>query len=582
MKCRRFLLIADPSTERRAAATARVAQYHNWHQLAVDGPIEIFVDAAKELRSSEPSAGPLLVGTIFHRHGSNDSTADIDAATLQDLHRGSFSRLLQRFWGAFVVIDWTPDCMRIARDPSAAMSCYYARDGDTWLVASDAGALIDARGCRPQILLDCIAYDLYSGALPSPTTALEGITELLPGTLLEVSGNSHVVKTLWSPWDHVQIDDHITIDEQVDRVQRAVENSISAWHCTTLRPLVGVSGGLDSSIVAACLDPRKSEPLCVTLWDHDADGDERVHARILCAALGLALREERYKLDDISLSHSTSAMFPRPTGHLLAQPYNAAVRRVARDHDADVFFSGNGGDNVFAFSQSAVAIADHFLHHGPTIAIGSTIRDICDLTGCSIARAIGASTKLLHHKRSSNWRPIRHFLAPGVLDEFDHRPLEHPWLESPDDALPGQTRHVAALLRVQRHLVSPRSRDIPVINPLMAQPIIETCLAIPSWQWCHGGMNRALARRAFDHRLPAQIAYRSSKGGPDGFAAKVLQTFRPQVSERLLEGRLAQAGIVDRDALENTLRNVLDWNSSHVRILELIETEAWLEHWSLT
>ncbi|MFD2134618.1 hypothetical protein ACFSLT_04130 [Novosphingobium resinovorum] len=37
---------------------------------------------------------------------------------------------------------------------------------------------------------------------------------------------------------------------------------------------------------------------------------------------------------------------------------------------------------------------------------------------------------------------------------------------------------------------------------------------MPSWQWRHGGRDRAVAREAFATALPAQITARRSKGAP--------------------------------------------------------------------
>ena len=78
-----------------------------------------------------------------------------------------------------------------------------------------------------------------------------------------------------------------------------------------------------------------------------------------------------------------------------------------------------------------------------------------------------------------------------------------------------------------------------MLNPLVSQPVMEACLAIPSWQWREGGFDRAVAREAFRKDLPDLIAWRRGKGGPDGFTAPDRRSFPPAIRERLLDGLLA-------------------------------------------
>jgi asparagine synthase (glutamine-hydrolysing) len=114
----------------------------------------------------------------------------------------------------------------------------------------------------------------------------------------------------------------------------------------------------------------------------------------------------------------------------------------------------------------------------------------------------------------------------------------------------------------------------------MSQPVIETCLAIPSWEWRTGGRDRSLARRAFARDLPPAVLDRRVKGTPSRFAAKLLDHFRQPIRERLLGGRLAEHQLIDAIALEQALRGdgpVPDLE--RVRILELVNAEAWIEHW---
>jgi asparagine synthase (glutamine-hydrolysing) len=114
----------------------------------------------------------------------------------------------------------------------------------------------------------------------------------------------------------------------------------------------------------------------------------------------------------------------------------------------------------------------------------------------------------------------------------------------------------------------------------MAQPVMEFCLAVPSWEWRSGGRDRSLARRAFRNDLPAAVLRRRVKGGPDGFAAAVLDRFRSAIGERLLFGNLVRERIVDRASLESALAGIRPGaGEERTRIFELLAAEAWIDSW---
>lgn len=552
-----------------------------WPRVAFDGPAAVFVAAQDQVVSDPGSANLLLLGTVFARQGPIERCMMLDAQTLAELRGGSTQRLLRTYWGSYLAICTMDDELMVLRDPSAAMPCLYTKIPGGVLIASSLSVLQDTGLWQPCVSVKMVAEGLFRADLPTTQTALDHIAELAPGTALRIAPDGMSPFAIWSPWDHAAIDDGINSAEHVERLRRAVQNSAAAWASCARQILIGVSGGLDSSILAACLRHRSSRPVCVTLATSEAEGDERPFARAICDHLGLALVEAGYALTDIAIDRPARPHMPRPTGRIIAQGYNAAVSRVVAEQGGDAFFTGNGGDNVLGFSQSAGAIADRFLHEGLSPGLWATASEICQLTGCSLLAALRAALRTLCRSRRYQWRPDRRFLGRDVLGELEAKPLTHPWLEAPKGVLPGKAAHIASLLRIQRHLDGTgQLGQVAVINPLMSQPVVETCLAIPSWMWCQGGRDRSLAREAFRHDMPQRITDRVSKGGPDGFGTQILAHFHKQIRERLLEGVLASEGLLDRKALQQRLTGERpDWGPDQIRILELLEAEAWIAHW---
>src|SRR3546814_17538454 len=96
------------------------------------------------------------------------------------------------------------------------------------------------------------------------------------------------------------------------------------------------------------------------------------------------------------------------------------------------------------------------------------------------------------------------------------RPVEHPWLNAPAEAPPGQVGHISMILRAMTP-IEHRDKElaVPMISPLLSQPVIEASLGLPSWAACEGGVDRSAARRAFAGVLHPRVVGRQGKGSPN-------------------------------------------------------------------
>ena len=523
----------------------------------------------------------VVLGTLFHRHGPARAIQPGGAPERGGRAVAGTEVLLKSYWGGYLAIRVQGEAVEILRDPSAALPCYRAHASGVAMLASDVELLEMAGDAPDGVAWDALGRMLYSCGLPTIETALGGITTLFPGSCVALKDGTERALPGWSPWDFVAPNAGEETAATAERLRRVVEQCVAAWASLYRHPLLSLSGGLDSSIVAACLARTGSSATCMTMYTGDPAGDERGFAQTVCASLSLPLVDARYDLDAVDLGHALGAHLPRPLGRAEAQPYETAHREAAARIGADAFFTGNGGDNVFGFSQSAVALADRALHEGPGAGAFATLRDICRQTGAGPLRVTRAAVAIARRPPAYQWKPSPSFLHPDLI--ASHRDLQqsHPWLDTPITAQPGTPLHIAGLMRAHPTLESDRSRVAPVINPLLSQPIIEACLAIPSWQWREGGRDRAMARTAFADRLPAAIVERRVKGTPDPFCSEIVRRKRDELRERLMDGQLARHGILDPGAIEEALRPGRPTASEqNVRLLELVNVEAWATVWS--
>lgn len=574
----RYLILVGQADD-SAGSALRIADATGLRLARTTPQVAVLVNDA--CRCLDIDANTLVVGTLFPRHGPPRAITRFTDAERQALALGGSQALLHSHWGGYVSLWMRGNGVEILRDPSAALPCYRSEAGGIAAFASDVD-LLTAAGMGPRgIDWEGLGRMLHSCGLPSVATALGGITTLPAGAAIVRKGGIEIEAAGWSPWNFVEPHADERPGDTAERLRRIVETCVSAWASTCCRPLVSLSGGLDSSIVAACLAQAGTDAACLTLYTDDPAGDERGYAAALCAQLGFPLAEYRYDMAGVDLSRALGAHLPRPIGRAEAQPYEAAHREVAARMSADAFFSGNGGDNVFGFSQSAVALADRALHEGPGAGAFATLRDICRQTGAGPLRVTRAAMAIARQSPAYRWKPSPAFLHPDLVASLRNLPLAHPWLEAPPAALPGKAVHIAGILRAHPNLESDRSRIAPLVNPLLSQPIMETCLSIPSWQWRAGGRDRSVARAAFANSLPAMVVDRKVKGTPDPFCGAIIRHKRQELRERLLDGQLAAHGLVDSGAIEDALRADRATSSAeNLRLLELVNAEAWTTVWA--
>lgn len=579
MKPLRYLLIAFRDLPDSQALTNRLV-HNSGLVVSASGPqFALLTPDGSDVVSFPDGA---VAGKLFHRFGHAHQVREIGHDEGLAIQSSGGTKLIERYWGAYVAIIPTSNGIIVLRDPSGGLPCYMLRTATFTAFCSDPAILVAAGLLKPSIDWQVFARHLYLPDLPFAATALDGVSQVMPGTASLESSDSSRIITLWSPWDHVTPHSPSHSESNPVQLERTIQSCTSAWASCFNGILLGVSGGLDSSILAHCFAAAKAELTCITLSADDPSGDEREYARIICNAAGAELIEARYLLENVDIDCSVGAHLPRPGGRSQALAYDRQVLDAVNRHSIDAFCTGNGGDNVFFLSHSARAIIDRFRVEGLGWNLVQTVRDICTLTGCSISQATREAIRIARLSgRNYRWPINSTFLEADVVPAGIEDDVHHPWLDAPTDALPGKAAHIAMLLRMHNHLEGfDREAGPPVLNPLTSQPIVELCLGIPSWEACAGGRDRAVARAAFEKRLPPVIVHRRTKGGPDGFAAQILDHFRGAIRERLMDGILSSQGIVDRGAIERALApSIGDYGNSYVRLLLLTDAEAWAGHW---
>jgi asparagine synthase (glutamine-hydrolysing) len=480
------------------------------------------------------------------------------------------------FWGSYVLVcdSVNGEGPLVARDPSGALSAYYKAVPSGLRISNDVRLLGDRFTIASDRVRDLIASDGYY----AEETCLAGIFDLRPGMALTGLVTQPVERPFWSPWDHCPDPRETGNARAAEIVREAVCDTVATLCGAYERPLVFMSGGLDSSVVLAALNAADRAAHCLNTYTADLSGDERGFARIVAKALNYPLAERFLDPSLVDFTTCVAPHLPRPKRRPLFQAMGKLAAPLVREMGADVLVNGSGGDQVFCSTQSMNAVIDSLNARRSLLATLATFENICEMTGCSVGEGLKSIWRRIR-------RPARHawMINTDLLAQTEKVRLpRHSWLDCPRGMPPGKAFHVGMLLRVQESIESPFDADgPPMLNPLIAQPVVEACLRIPTWAWVRGGRNRSVARDAFSSDLPAAILNRKAKSGPTSFSSQLLSKYRPQMRERLLGGVLAEQQVIDVAAVSNALDNVMQQSGPRsLRLLQLADTEAWCRHWS--
>jgi len=576
----RYLAVIPLSGSLREGAVPPGSIEHESDLALAYSGLELFLAASSDLPVAPVGGdGGYVIGTIHLRDGNPAASRQTVVARLAG-SRFETADLLGKFWGNYVAFLRRPGgpIDFILRAPFGSLPCVYACHEGRLLIASDLAMLrlggLPAASIDENALVQHLAYR----DLQSPDTSISGVRSIPGGRRLRLQGSQSDNEEAWSPWQVAGRQRWLEARGEAERhIRSSIMASVRSNRADAAKPLLLLSGGLDSSILAACLSSLGGGYASINLLRRDSIADERQFARKVTAHLGSQLIEAEWDIGHIDLCRADSAS-PNPNGRILMQSTNRLISDVASEIGADLTIDGGGGDNVFLGIASAAPVADALLHSDGMGETWEAARSIAALAQVGMPEVLRrAALRVMRRSRLYPRRRYVDLLSPEAAAAV---PLlsGHPWLHAPSRSEAGTAAHIALIAAAQSWA---EARDLQTslrhASPLIAQPVIEACLTAPSWWWFRDGANRIVARDAFADRLPPEIVMRRSKGAPDSFAGDIYLAYRSRMREILLDGHLRRRGLIDVnaiDALQNKAGPFSD--PSCGRILYLTQVEAWI------
>lgn len=521
-----------------------------------------------------------LIGDVFNR-----ARSPYFSSLSSD---GYEQKMIARFWGRYVGIRLTGagELDAVLRDPSGAVECLTWRQDGLSLVATETPDWL-IRSLRPTWRIN---FDRVQAVLRDPPSAwgalaLDGPSALLPGTL-QADGGTGPPLSLWRP-------DVVARSQAFDRTDDAA--AAAALRAAVDEVLIGygglgdalgaeISGGLDSSIVAASL--RRVAKADVRLWLNaygpDPEADERPFVQALVAETGLPATYAPRRTGVITEADLLAISgFLRPGLNALDMTQDQDWAARWREAGVTAVLTGKGGDSVFVQAATGDVFSDLWRARGWRAALSQTLGHL--------ARAEERTVWSLIQEARSDRRADPATVAvdrsrpPGLFPADSPQPTcGHPWIRAAQDLGPAKRYQIAGVVNgLTFQAPSAQTEIADHLHPLLAQPVVETCLALSAPQLTLGGSDRALARLAFRDRLPDAILARRSKGELTAFYGRRIANSLDVLRPWLLDGMLAERGLIDRDAAERLLtREQLIWRGGYGEIMIAAAVEGWVRVWT--
>ena len=519
-----------------------------------------------------------LLVAAGHRFATKSDT-EVLVHGYEEWGPGFVERLNGQF--AFCVFDRRAALLFLARDRMGIKPLHYAVDGDRFVFASELKALLRdpplRRGVDPVALDEYLAYEF----VPSPRSIVLGISKLRPGHTLtwSLAERRTEVRRYWVPILNVDGDGR-DLDIACEELRAVLRESVRKELVSDVPLGVFLSGGIDSSAVAATMTQLGGDVKTFSVGFAERSFDESPHARLVAQHLGTEHHElvlEPSMLLD--LVPRLPELLDEPLGDASIIPtylLSAFTRRHVK-----VALGGDGGDELFGGYPTLQAhrLAGYYtrlpraLRRGliePLVRRLPVSRD--NLSFDFRAKRFVEGADLAVAERHRTWMgsfPSR-LRGTGAI-EAEYASLD------PLDQVLMLDMHLYLendiLVKLDRaSMMASLEGRVPLLN----NDLVAFALGLPMSMKLRGLRSKFLLKRALRGLLPASILRRPKKG----FGIPVAEWFRGPLREQMLDvlapERIRREGFFRPEVVQRLVdQHLMGRADNRKQLWTLFAFEAW-------
>jgi asparagine synthase (glutamine-hydrolysing) len=520
-----------------------------------------------------------------------------DTETILHLYEEESDSCVESLQGMFAFALWDRSRQRLllARDRLGIKPLYYRVTGRELLFASEIKAILAVTPECPALNYAALPEFLATRYLAGDETFFQGIRKLPPGHILTWSLEGGPRRQRYWSLPTGTDDSSAGLDQRADELRARLETTVRS-HLMSDVPLgLFLSGGLDSSGLAALMAPMVGDRIrTFAVGFDDAASNELPFARLAAAAVGAQHHEVVLSPDDFFGSLSRLIWHEdEPIAFPSSIALNA-VSQLARPH-VKVVLTGEGADELFlgynwyrltAWNEQ---LGRHYrawtppaLRRGARHAVSSlprSLRRYASRTFLALDPGVRAVCYENFSVFSDPWRsslladrelveatdPYREQLrcfeqAPGsTLERMSHADLQ---------------TYLVELLMKQDQMSMAASIESRV--PFLDHELVEHVVRTPVQFKLRGLTTKAILREALRDRVPREILHRRKLGFPVPFGRWARERFAPLIRNTILGPRALARGMFARQPLERVVAEHEAGIANHAdRLWLLLNLEIW-------
>jgi asparagine synthase (glutamine-hydrolysing) len=534
----------------------------------IDSPIELaHATAAVCVGDNEPRIGVVQTGHFSQMKCSWATAGHLFCELPED---ASFESLCS-MRGSFAIACIDDDGLLVARDPLGCHGVYYGRVDGEWLIASEPKAITSDPKFTRTICPAAVALYLSCSFVPGGGTMLEGLFELQAGHVaIFRSGQEPVIRCYFEfEQDEYDPDTAACSSDQywIGRTRETIERAV-AERMPDEPPAVFLSGGLDSSIVAAEVARQCDRPIeTFTIHFGKKYHHELDYARAVAERIGSRHHEIEIK-PRCFLSRFREMVWhlDDPIGDPITQP-NFELARIVGERFGSVF-NGEGGDPLFGGPKNIGMMLNHWygLDREPNFRERAYLE--------SYRRAWTELELLL----SDDFKKEIHF-ADDVESVFK------PMLNG-DRPASFLNKLMAINIRFKgANLILPKvdrmlaAHSVVPLSPLFDDQLTKLSFEMPPLMKLRSGVEKYVLKRAYEDELPASVIKRPKSGMRVPVHYWMQREMRRFSKKMLARKRLSRSGIFNPDRVKQMLRYETEQANGRygLRLWMLLTFEVWRE-----
>lgn len=527
-----------------------------------------------------------------------------DTETIVHLFEEYGADCVQHLRGMFAFAIWNRNTktLFIARDRLGIKPLYYKLTPERLLFGSEIKVVLAHGGIRPEFNRVALPEFLAFGYLSGEDTFYAGIGKLLPGHTMTVGPDGK--PEIRQYWNLDASNPHESRDENyyVRSYRELLEGAVQS-HLMSDVPLgVFLSGGLDSSAVAALMTRIRREPIeTFSVGYPEQSYSELPYARTVADHLKSLHHEVLISEQDFFGS------LPRLIWHEdepIAWPSSVAlyfVAKLARER-VTVVLTGEGSDETlagytrYAFTLKNAALDRVYRGVVPSFARRQLRRTLADswLIGATVRRKLAHTFLALDGESWSELYFDNFFSAFGKAEqsgllttdfarqfapETAYREVLKYWEQSSGPLLQRLLytdikTYLVELLMKQDNMSMAASIESRV--PFLDHVLVEFASRIPREVQLKGLAGKQILKKAMEDLLPHSIIYRPKLGFPTPWSGWLAGSRLDAIEAFLLEQRSLNRGYFRREAIQQLFHeHRAKHRDNYDRIWRLLNLEWW-------